>query len=72
MGKPDRIKLDDLKWKPIKIISPPFIIFLEGDKVAGMLFDKVPSKSIKEPIKQKRENCFLKFLKNGKMKIKLV
>lgn len=34
--------LDDLRWEPVKVIGPPFRIFLEGDEIVGMQFDDEP------------------------------
>lgn len=69
MKKGVGIKLDDLKWEAAKIIGPPFMIFLEGDKIVGVSFNKEFTKSIKEA---KKKSVFSKFLVKGKMKIKLV
>ena len=38
MRKSNSIKLDDLKWEPVKIIGPPFRIFLENNEIVRMEF----------------------------------
>jgi len=70
------MSLGDLKWEATKIIGPPLRIFLEGDKIVGVSFDKESTKFVKEQIKHKgRIGKFKKIfskLPEGRIKIKLV